>query len=105
MVAFHIADDIEHGGVLVQLGFLFDRGDAQARIAGDIAVVRQRPAVEQPQQRRLAGAVAADEADALAGLNGEVGVVQQRMVAVGQLDVGKSDESSEGHVWSRFCGV
>ncbi len=104
MVAVDVADHVEHGGVFVQLRFLFDRGHAQARAAGDVAIVGHGAAVEQPQQRGLAGAVAADEADALAGLDGEVGVVQQRMVAIGQLDVGQGDERCESHVVSRSCG-
>jgi hypothetical protein len=32
-------------------------------------------------------------------------VVQQRVVAIGQLDVGKGDESSKGHVMGIVCGV
>jgi len=98
VVVAQVADDVKDGGVLVELGFLFDRGHAQARRAGDIAVVGQGAAIEQAEQRGLAGAVAADEADALAGLDGEVGVVQQRVVAIGQLDVGQGDERCEGHV-------
>ncbi|MNI25334.1 hypothetical protein D3C73_789790 [compost metagenome] len=105
MVVFHVADDVVHRGVFIQLRFLFDRGHAQPRAAGDVAIVGDGAAVKQPQQRRLAGAVAADEANALAGLDGEVGVIQQRVVPIGELDVGKSDEGSEGHVVCLFCGV
>lgn len=102
VVAFDVADHVEDSGVFVQLRLLFDRGHAQPRTAGDVAVVGNGAAIQQPQQRGLAGAVAADEADALAGLDGEVGVVQQRMVAIGQLDVGQGDERCEGHVVRSF---
>ena len=98
MFAFRVADHVEHGGVLVQLGFLLDGGHAQARAASDVAIVGQGPAIEQPEQRGLAGAVAADQADAFAGLDGEVGMVQQRVMAVGQLDVCQGNEGCEGHV-------
>ncbi|MNQ70181.1 hypothetical protein D3C85_848120 [compost metagenome] len=98
VIALRVADHVEDSGAIVQLGFLFDGGDAQSRAAGDGAVVGQCPAVEQPEQRGLARAVAADEADALAGLDGEVGMIQQWVVAIGQLDVGQGDESFEGHV-------
>ncbi|MNR12312.1 hypothetical protein D3C85_1286620 [compost metagenome] len=105
VIAIRVADHVEDGGVVVQLGFLFDGCDAQARTAGDGAVVGLRSAVEQPEQRRLPGAVAADEADAFAGLDGEVGMIQQRMVPIGKLDVGQGDESVEGHVVGSVCGV
>ncbi|MCY1522209.1 hypothetical protein D9M68_570540 [compost metagenome] len=103
VVAFRIADYVEDRGVLVEFGFLLDGGYAQAGTAGDVAVVGLGPAVQQPQQGGLAGAVAADEADALASLDGEIGVIQQRVVAIGQLDVGKRDEGSEGHVIGSVC--
>jgi hypothetical protein len=49
MIALDIADHIEDGGVFVQFGFLFDRGHAQTRTAGDVAVVGLGPAVQQSQ--------------------------------------------------------
>ena len=50
------------------------------------------------QQRGLAGAVAADQADALAGLEREGGAVEQRHMAEGEVGVG---EGQDGHecVW------
>src|SRR5690606_18460844 len=89
--------DIEYGGPVVQDRLLFGGGHAQAGGARDLAVVRLGAAIEQAQQRRLAGAVAADQADALAGLDGEVGVVEQRVVAVGQLDAGEGNEGCQSH--------
>ncbi|CFL98495.1 Uncharacterised protein [Bordetella pertussis] len=92
-----VAHDVEHRAGFIQCGFLLDRGHAQARTAGDVAVVGLRAAIEQAQQRRFARAVAPDQADALAFLDGEIGVVQQGVVAVGQLNVGKRNKGSEGH--------
>ena len=59
-----------------------------------LAVVERDRAGEDAEQRRLAGAVAADEADALAVLQRERGAVEERQVAVGELGVG---EGEEGH--------
>ena len=73
------------------------------RAASDVAIVGQGPAIEQPEQRGLAGAVAADQADAFAGLDGEVGMVQQRVMAVGQLDVCQG--GLRGPCRNRVCGV
>jgi len=98
VVAVRIAHDIKDRGVVVELGFLFDGGHPQAGAARDRAVIGLRAAVQQSEERGLPCAVAADEADALAGLDGEVGMVQQRMVSVGELNVGQGDESFEGHV-------
>ena len=56
-----------------------------------------RAALDDAQQARLAGAVAADEADALARLDHQVGVVEERHVAVGEADFG---ELEQGHRWS-----
>ena len=52
-----------------------------------IAVVGLLDAGEDLQQRGLAGAVAADQADALAGFQREIGVVEQGHVAEGELRV------------------
>jgi hypothetical protein len=43
-----------------------------------------RPAITR-EQRRLPGAVAPDEPDALAPFQAEVGIVEQRQVAIGEL--------------------
>ena len=57
-------------------------------------------ACEDAEERGLAGAVPADEADALAGLHRERGAVEERQVAVVQLGVG---EGEEGHRWCTDC--
>ncbi len=49
------------------------------------------------QERGLAGAVAADQADTLAVLDRQVGAVEQRMQAVGQLGVAQGDQGHEAN--------
>ena len=63
-----------------------------------VAVVRVRRALHDPEQARLARAVAADEPDVLARLDDEVDVVEQRHMAVGERDAGELEkrQSSRG---------
>jgi isoquinoline 1-oxidoreductase subunit alpha len=61
-------------------------------LALHFAVVGLFQCGEDAQQRGLAGAVAADQADALTGFEREVGVVQQCHMAVGKLGIRKGDQ-------------
>ena len=74
--------------------FLLQARDAQAVLAADFAVVGRRSPVEQAQQRGLAGAVAADDGDALAGVDGEVDVFEQEGAADAEVD---RLECDQGH--------
>ena len=86
---------------------LVDAGDAAADhllriaerrgLAGDLdrAARRRDGAGEDLDQRRLAGAVGADQRAHLAGHDGEVGVAQRDEVAV---DLGQPDAADEGRV-------
>jgi hypothetical protein len=94
----------EHRGLLIQHGLLLHRGDFQPGDARDIAIVRLAAAVQQPQHGRFSGAIAADEADAFSGLDGEVRAVQQRMMSVGELDTRKGDKRGRGHETKRKGG-
>jgi hypothetical protein len=72
-----------------ELGLLREVGDPGGARAPDLAGVEGDLAGDYLEQRGLAGAVAADQADALAGFDGEVDPVEQRMVAereFGRLD-------------------
>ena len=60
--------------------------DAQACLRSQLAVVERHVARDDAEQRGLAGAVAADQADALARFHRERGAVEQRQVAVGELE-------------------
>jgi hypothetical protein len=56
---------------------LLDEADAQAPAAGDLARSRLGVAGEAAQQGRLAGAVARDQADAVAVMDGEIEVLEE----------------------------
>ena len=60
------------------------RGDAQAVLPPDFPVVRRNFPAENAQQGRLAGAVAAHQAHALAPFEFERHVIQQGVMAIGQ---------------------
>ena len=86
-----------------QLAAPAPRTRCAGRRALQLAVVELQRARDHPQQRGLAGAVAADEADALAGLQREPCTVEQRLVAVGEMGIEKCDEGHAGHCrgWTR----
>ena len=71
-------DDFEDRLIGIRRHFLFEMGDAQRFHAPDVAFVRHRHAGDHAKQRRLAGAVATDETDSLAGIDLKVDVRQQR---------------------------
>ncbi len=60
----------------------------------EFAAIRRDAAVEDMHQRRLAGAVVADDADALAGDKRKIGAVQSPDGAVGFFDADEIDERS-----------
>jgi hypothetical protein len=61
---------------------LFEAGDPQSRRPPCRAGVRKRFARDHLQQARLACAVAADERDPLAGFDAQIGVLEERKMAV-----------------------
>ena len=77
-----------------RLAMFTRRLDVQALLALQQAVVGLFQSRENAQQRGLPGAVAADQADPLAGLQGEIGVRQQGDVPEGKLGAG---EGEQGH--------
>ena len=77
-------------------GFLRHIRDHQAVVLLQHAVIQRDAAREDAQERRFAGAVAADQADALARVHGERGAVEQRYVAVGELGIGEGEEGHGG---------
>ena len=74
---------------------LHQPGDAQAGLRPDDAAVRRLIAADDLQQRRLARAVAADQADALARLDLQRHVVEQGQVTEGDRDMIEGDEGHE----------
>ena len=68
-------DDFENGLLGIRRHFLFEMGDAQSFHAPDFSLVRRRHAGDGAKQRRLAGAVAADQTDAFAGVDLKVDIL------------------------------
>src|SRR6185295_8839932 len=89
-----LADGVEHGAGEIELRLLRDVADAHALHRLQHAVVEVLDSGDDLQQRRLAGAVAADQADALAGVERERSAVEQRDVAEREMRV---DEREDGH--------
>ncbi len=85
-----------------QLRLLLHERDSQAVAALKLAVIHLQRACDDFQQRGFAGAVAADQADALADLHGEAGSVEEGAVAEGGMSVENRDE---GHTFSLLSGA
>ena len=79
-------DEVERGIVECR-GFLGDAGDAHASRDVDVALVGFDLALDRGKQRRLAGAVAADDAHAPASVKGEVYIGQQQAFAPAQGEI------------------
>ena len=69
--------------------------DPQPLLADHLALVRLEAALDQPEQRALALAVAAQQADAFAPLDLPVDAIQQPGSAEGQADVSEAQERHE----------
>ena len=83
LVVGHAAEHrLAHGVGVVQLVALLQVADQQAALLRDAAAVGLLETGEQPEQRRLAVAVAADDADPLTLGDAERDVVQQHPDAV-----------------------
>jgi len=87
---YDLMDATLEGDILCQ------RGDTQAVLPPDLPVVRRNLPAENAQQGRLAGAVAAHQADTLAPFELERHVFQQGVMAIGQRQVVESDERHDG---------
>ena len=77
-VAKRVGDDVEDGATRRDGNILIEPGHAEARLGPHGPGIRSLLAGDNPQQRRLAGAVPADHADAFASLDPERGVAEQR---------------------------
>ena len=73
----HVLDS----GALQRRGLLRDVRDAPVRRQLDVALVGVQLIAQQREQAGLAGAVRADQAGAVAGVEGEVGAFEQRLRA------------------------
>jgi hypothetical protein len=80
-------DGVVQQGLAGDLGFLRRIGDPRPRRDRALAAVRLGLACQDPQQRRLAGAVAAHQAGAAPGVQPQVDAVEQHQGPVGQADI------------------
>ena len=87
-----VAGEDEVGRALLGLGHLLrDLADAPARRHGHVAGIGVQPVGEEREQRGLAGAVAADEADLFARLDGEAGAIENELDAATQRNLGENE--------------
>jgi len=97
-----IALDHEVGGRLAGLRHVLrDLRHAPGRRHVEVARIFMQRAVEQAEQRGFAGAVAPDQADLFAGVEGDGGVVEQHLGATTQGDVLEGDH--ELRLW--YLGI
>ncbi len=90
-----LGDHVVHAVVLVLGHFLFQARDHQVLGALDLAVVGLHLAGQNLEQGGLAGAVAAHQTEPLAGFDGEVDIVEQRLLAEVQLNLSQRDQGHE----------
>ena len=83
---------IEDAGRAAKIGHLFEIGDACAGLAEDLAAIRLGETGGNAQQRRLAAAIASDEAQAVAGGQRETGARDQHLIGEGDTDVLKGEK-------------
>ena len=77
-IAEALRDDVEHAAARVLRHFLRELRDAHAALHAHLAIVGFDLTGEQAQQRRLAFAVAADDADAFVGLDRQIDLFEQQ---------------------------
>jgi hypothetical protein len=70
---------------LGQNRLLLHERDPQAIAALHLTVIELRESRNNPQKRGFSGAIAADQADALAGSNGQLCTIEERPVAIGEV--------------------
>ncbi|MNS33755.1 hypothetical protein D3C72_658730 [compost metagenome] len=95
------AHRVEHGQAGRELWLLRHICSGHAALAGDQAIVRGGHAGHDPQQRRLARAIAADQANAFAGFQRKIGVVEQCHVPEGELGIGNGEQGHGAETGNR----
>ena len=85
-------DHVEHAAGRIQRHFLLKPGDPATAFDADFAIVRLQLAGQQFHQGRLAGAVAADQGDALARFDGQVDMFQQQRATDAVVEALQSDQ-------------
>ena len=90
-----LADGAEHGGAVGKAGLLRHIGDVDAVLHLQQTVVGLFQPSHDLQQRGLARAIAADQANAFTGFERKGGVVEQGHVAIGQAGIAQGQKSHE----------
>src|SRR5262245_41747456 len=70
-----------------------------------VTLVGVQLAAQQREQARLARAVGADQADALARVDGRVGAFKERLDAPDQRKIGKADQAASRSARRRSCSL
>ncbi len=84
-------DRVFERGALERGRLLRDVGDAPARRVIDLALVGVQLAAQERKEARLPRAVRADQADLVAGIERDVGALEQRFSAAAERDLGEAD--------------
>src|SRR6185436_10189478 len=101
-----VAGEDEVGRALVGLRHLLRHfADAPARRHRHVAGVGVQPAGEEREERRLAGAVAADEADLLPRLDSEAGAIEDELDAAAQRHLGENEHARFSPVGADAAGT
>ena len=89
-----VALEHEVGRTLARLGHLLrDLGDAPARRQGQIAGVGREATGKQGEQRGLAGAVAADQADLFARVDSDAGAIEDELDAAAKRQLTENEHA------------
>ena len=91
-VAQPVGHDVEHGTIGGEGHILQEHRRAHTRFPAHEAPIGWLAAGEDLEEGRLPGAVSADHADPLTGIEPQGGVLQQRQMTVGDRDLLKRDE-------------
>ena len=89
-------DDLPHQANQLLRHILLKIGDDRAGGENHLAGVGGEVAAQQAHERRLAGAVAAEETDPLTGLDMTLDAVEERGAAEAEVDVAKRDDGHGG---------
>ncbi len=93
---------VEHRAALHLLHVLAEVADGQLLRNRDVALVGVFLADDHAEERGLAGAVGADQADLLAGVQLKGGVDEDQLLAVLLVDIGKGDQKTKLAERGRF---
>ena len=94
-------DGVKHRGIGRENGLLRHRRHPQPALLRHGAVVQRLHAGQHFEQRGLAGAVAADQADPFAGFNSEIRTIEERGETKGEVGVLQSEKSHPQSVVGR----